>query len=283
MTRPRTFSTLYRCLQYPLKTFQCSWLGAVFLINAFSSLLLLYCVMYKNPGHHQHHGARVELNHVLTHALRPHPSQSTRPPSQSPWALLVQYWRGGETGNPLIDDYGKNNISGPGELGVGIELEKNETGLQLLSKFSVNVAGSDTIPLNRLLPDTRNKGCDSLQYDTTKLGQASVIVPFHDEWPSLLLRTVYSIINRSPRENIREIILVDDASTLSELKDNLDTYVKENFPAGLVHIVRIRERAGLIRARMRGSQLASGDVLIFFDSHMEVNINCLDMNSEHIE
>ncbi|XP_059169609.1 polypeptide N-acetylgalactosaminyltransferase 1-like [Physella acuta] len=190
---------------------------------------------------------------------------------------LSEYRAGAITGNYLIDNYGKNNLMMPGEMGKPVASGRSQTEKieRALSKFHVNTVISDEIPLNRMVPDSRIAGCDSLQYDTTKLAQASVIVPFHDEWPSLLLRTVYSIINRSPRENIREIILVDDASTLLELKDRLDKYIKENFPEGLVHIVHIHERVGLTQARMRGSQIATGDVLIFFDSHMEVNINWL--------
>ena len=46
-----------------------------------------------------------------------------------------------------------------------------------------------------------------------KLPSASVVVPFHNEHWTTLLRTAISAINRSPDELLLEVILVDDAST----------------------------------------------------------------------
>ena len=74
-----------------------------------------------------------------------------------------------------------------------------------------NLMASEMIALNRSLPDVRLEGCKTKVYPNN-LPTTSVVIVFHNEAWSTLLRTVHSVINRSPRHMLEEIVLVDDAS-----------------------------------------------------------------------
>lgn len=143
---------------------------------------------------------------------------------------------------------------------------------RLFKQNGFNAVLSDLISVNRSLPDIRHKDCQKKKY-LSELPTVSVVVPFYNEHWSTLLRTAYSVINRSPTELLVEVILVDDHSTKEFLKDQLDNYISAHMPK--VKVVRLPEREGLIAARLAGAKAASGDVLIFLDSHTEANVNWL--------
>lgn len=109
---------------------------------------------------------------------------------------------------------------------------------------------------------------DFANLDVSDLPTTSIIIVYHNEAYSTLVRTVMSVVNRSPKELITEIILVDDFSNRS--KKNPEVSFKLNFLAFLkspsldkalknlsinVIIIRAKERVGLIRARMMGAQV----------------------------
>lgn len=143
---------------------------------------------------------------------------------------------------------------------------------QLYKVNGFNAALSDAISLNRSIPDIRHPGCRKKKY-LPNLDSVSVIVSFHNEHFTTLLRTCWSVVNRSPKVLLKEIILVDDASTKVELKEKLSDYVEKYLP--LVKIVRLSTRSGLIRGRLAGAKEAKAKVLVFLDSHTEANVNWL--------
>uniref|UniRef100_U3JPI1 Polypeptide N-acetylgalactosaminyltransferase n=2 Tax=Passeriformes TaxID=9126 RepID=U3JPI1_FICAL len=106
------------------------------------------------------------------------------------------------------------------------------------------------------------------------LPTTSVVIVFHNEAWSTLLRTVHSVINRSPRRMLQEIVLVDDASERDFLKRPLESYVKKlKVP---VHVIRMEQRSGLIRARLKGAAASKGQVITFLDAHCECTVGWLE-------
>ncbi|XP_075458266.1 polypeptide N-acetylgalactosaminyltransferase 10 [Ascaphus truei] len=161
--------------------------------------------------------------------------------------------------------------AGNGEQGRPFPMTDADRVDQAYRENGFNIYVSDKISLNRSLPDIRHTNCKSKLY-LEKLPNTSVIIPFHNEGWSSLLRTVHSVLNRSPAELIAEIVLVDDFSDKDHLKKRLQDYMV-NFPK--VRIVRTKKREGLIRTRMLGASVAIGEVITFLDSHCEANVNWL--------
>ncbi|XP_041099262.1 polypeptide N-acetylgalactosaminyltransferase 11-like [Polyodon spathula] len=136
-------------------------------------------------------------------------------------------------------------------------------------KHAFNVLISNRLGYRRELPDTRNTKCKGKPYPVD-LPSASVVICFFNEAFSALLRTVHSVLDRTPSYLLHEVILVDDNSEFTDLKEELDAYIKKNLPSK-VKLVRNAKREGLIRGRMIGASQATGEVLVFLDSHCEVN------------
>ncbi|KAE8626773.1 hypothetical protein XENTR_v10006749 [Xenopus tropicalis] len=145
------------------------------------------------------------------------------------------------------------------------EVEEKEKGFD---KHCFNAFASDRISLHRALgPDTRPLECIEQKFKRCpSLPTTSIIIVFHNEAWSTLLRTVYSVLYTSPAILLKEIILVDDASEDEYLKEKLDDYVKA---LQIVKIARQKERKGLITARLLGASIATGEVLTFLDAHCE--------------
>ncbi|XP_032478235.1 polypeptide N-acetylgalactosaminyltransferase 16 isoform X2 [Phocoena sinus] len=134
-------------------------------------------------------------------------------------------------------------------------------------QHAFNQLESDKLSPDRPIRDTRHYSCPSVSY-SSDLPATSVIITFHNEARSTLLRTVKSVLNRTPASLIQEIILVDDFSSDPEDCLLLTRITK-------VKCLRNDRREGLIRSRVRGADAAAAAVLTFLDSHCEVNTEWL--------
>ena len=114
-------------------------------------------------------------------------------------------------------------------------------------RFSLNILESSKLAPDRSLPDNRAQQCEDVKYDSN-LAESSVIITFRTEPRSTLLRTVVSVLNRTPPQILREIILVDDNNDDESVGQELANIEK-------VKLIRNRRREGLIRSRNIASKV----------------------------
>jgi len=151
-----------------------------------------------------------------------------------------------------------------------IEGNTLQAGEDAYARNKFNQAASDKVASNREVPDTRSGSCKAKVWeDGDQFPPTSVIITFHNEARSTLLRTIVSVLNRSPEHLIQEIILVDDFSDNPSDGDELSSIHK-------VRVLRNSQREGLMRSRVKGAEAATSGILTFLDSHCECNKNWLE-------
>ncbi|KAK0418974.1 hypothetical protein QR680_013884 [Steinernema hermaphroditum] len=168
--------------------------------------------------------------------------------------------------------YKKGDESQAGELGKAVKVDKAKLSAEERRKYDLgfknnafNQYASDMISIHRTLPTSVDQECKTEKYHDD-LPDTSVIICFHNEAWSVLLRTVHSVLERTPENLLKEIILVDDFSDMEHTKQPLDQYMAQ---FKKVKILRLSKREGLIRARLQGAAKATGAVLTYLDSHCE--------------
>nr|XP_049705578.1 polypeptide N-acetylgalactosaminyltransferase 35A isoform X2 [Helicoverpa armigera] len=180
--------------------------------------------------------------------------------------------------------------------------------------YAFNTLVSQRIGNHRGLPDTRNKLCRTQKFPD-KLPKTSVIICFYNEHYQTLMRSIHSILDRTDLKYLKEIILVDDYSDIEGLHNSVQKSVNElnnrmrkeeemletnnidvenvvdyinddnnvvdkkttekNKDGLNIRLLKTSKREGLIRARLYGAENSVGEVLVFLDSHIEVNVDWL--------
>lgn len=118
-----------------------------------------------------------------------------------------------------------------------------------------------TIICYTLIFCTNLRRCIDVKYPK-KLPQVSVVIVYHNEAWSTLIRTVWSVITQSPKALLKEIILVDDFSDKEHLGQPLQEYLRK-FPVPVI-LARTISRVGLIQARLLGASKATVSMTFHF-------------------
>ncbi|KAK0054056.1 polypeptide N-acetylgalactosaminyltransferase 11 [Biomphalaria pfeifferi] len=171
---------------------------------------------------------------------------------------------------PSLPEYSEMNQYDLCMLKTKDEEQKKLAGF---TQHGFNEFASEKVGLLREVPDVRHTACMDKDYSDV-LPIASIIMCFYNEAWSTLLRSIHSILKQTPEHLLKEIILIDDNSSLEHLGKALEDYITQNFTK--VKLIRSKERLGLIRARMEGAKYATGEVLVFLDSHIEAGNTWLE-------
>ncbi|XP_043533729.1 polypeptide N-acetylgalactosaminyltransferase 3-like isoform X1 [Chiloscyllium plagiosum] len=237
---------------------------AVVLTTCTLVLFLAYCLSKMAVTEWSKEESQVGATFILPKAPNRRPASVDRrcPPGYYSKVEL------GPVAGRRLEDLGTPGAQGGGLVLDGLSFKEATERSIGFQKHGFNVFVSDRISIHRGLgPDPRPPECISQRFKRCPpLPPTSVIIAFHNEAWTTLLRTVHSVLYTVPALVLREVILVDDASTEVYLKEQLDSYVKD-LPR--VKVVRQPKRKGLVSARLLGSSVATGEVLAFLDSHCE--------------
>eukprot|EP00931_Biecheleriopsis_adriatica_P103597 TRINITY_DN78408_c0_g1_i1.p1 TRINITY_DN78408_c0_g1~~TRINITY_DN78408_c0_g1_i1.p1 ORF type:complete len:453 (-),score=101.07 TRINITY_DN78408_c0_g1_i1:79-1407(-) len=113
-------------------------------------------------------------------------------------------------------------------------------------------------------PDTRSSSCpNEFSFDRAK-SKVSIIIPWHNEKWEHLEGTMSALLYFTDDALVEEYIYISDGNDDSKEKELTAMSSK-------VKVFSFTERQGLILAKMKGVELASGPVLVFMESHCIVN------------
>ncbi|KAL5111267.1 hypothetical protein TcWFU_000890 [Taenia crassiceps] len=127
-----------------------------------------------------------------------------------------------------------------------------------------NIGSKQSSECSRWLKETSS----ALSMDVP-MSITSVVIVAYNEQKRILNETIESLLANSPHALLKEIIVVDDCSQPAINLSSSSFEIQ-------VSVVRNTVRQGLIRSRIIGANEASGEVLIFADSHIRFTKDWLE-------
>ncbi|XP_043862049.1 putative polypeptide N-acetylgalactosaminyltransferase 11 isoform X1 [Drosophila santomea] len=169
--------------------------------------------------------------------------------------------------NPIVD-FEYFSIQSLGELGKEAHLQMTKTDLVDAAlqneTYQYNAWLSERIPLKRALEDYRDPQCRKINYSSEKRVTVSIVIAIQEEHPHTLLRTIYSVIAQTSPSLLTEIVLVHDGHGDTDLIE----HIHQKLP--IVTQLEMETVKGIIHGRLTGAKIATGDILVFLNGHMEV-------------
>lgn len=120
-----------------------------------------------------------------------------------------------------------------------------------------------------------NPMCGHYKFDEDRLPDVSVIVTSQNEISGWISTTVHSILARTPPHLLREVLVIDDNGIPEELRADKrvgadEEEYKEIAKLPKVRVIQNHFREGCARSRLVGAKAAKGEVVMFVDSHVEM-------------
>lgn len=125
-------------------------------------------------------------------------------------------------------------------------------------------------------PQLRQQGnplCHRYRFNLSNFPTMSAIITVQNERPGMLAFSIHSLLARTPPEILKEIIIVDDnGMRLPEERTSIDPDEWKHLEtiSPKVRIIHHAEKQGCAGSRLTGARNATGDVLFFGDSHIEM-------------
>lgn len=163
------------------------------------------------------------------------------------------------------------NLKAPGENGTPVYIPDNASdeikklNQTLYDTYKYNALVSSLVSLNRNLPDKRSEYCRTKEYPKN-LTKVTVLIPFHDDDWMLFMRTVHSVLLRTPDHLLEEVLIVQDYSPRDYYHAKLDEYLKK-YPK--IRHIKSARRQGIIPTRNLGIVNAKSEIIVSVDSHVE--------------